>query len=91
MADKKRFKLTFRQTDVAGPGGLQRALIIAVAPSPLKDWLQAVLAVEDGTMQQKIISKAQFELSARHEVVMIEAPDERAPGVIYTETGGGLG
>lgn len=87
----KRFKLTFRQIDVVGPDGLQRALVIAVAPSPLKDWLQAVLAVEDGSMQQKMISKPQFDLSARHEVVMIEAPDERAPSVIYTETPGGLG
>ena len=90
MADKKRFKLTFRQIDVGGPGGSQRALVIAVGPSPLKGWLTAVLAVEDGSMQQKIISQQQFDLSARHEVVMIEIEGERAAPVIYTPERTGL-
>lgn len=88
---KKRFKLTFRQIDVGGPEGTQRALVIAVGPSPLKGWLTAILAVEDGSMQQKIISQQQFDLSARHEVAMIEAEGERAAPVIYTTEGGGLG
>lgn len=87
MAEKKRFKLTFRTTEVHGPGGaLQRALIIAVAGSPVKGWMQAVLACEDGSMQQKMISQQDFDLSARKEVVMIEAEDERAPSILYTPT-----
>jgi hypothetical protein len=90
MADKKRFKLTFRQIDVGGPGGTQRALVIAVGPSPLKGWLTAVLAVEDGSMQQKIISQQQFDLSARHEVVMMEVEGELAAPVIYTPERTGL-
>lgn len=91
MAEKKRFKLTFRQTEIyGGPGGLQRALIIAVGPAPLKGWLTAILACEDGSMQQKIISQQQFDLSAKTEVAMIEAPDERAAPIIYTAQGSGL-
>lgn len=79
-----RFKLTFRSTQVrGGPTGMQRALIIAVGATPVKGWLQAVLALEDGNMMQKAISIPEFELSAKTEVVMIEAPDERAPGVLY--------
>ena len=85
---KSRFKLTFRCTEVHGPGGAtQRALIIAVAPTQLKDWLQAVLACEDGTMMQKIISAADFALSERKEVTMMEIEGEAAP-VIYTPQGG---
>ena len=84
MADKKRFKLTFRQTEVHGPGlTKQRALIIAVGSTPVKGWLQAVLACEDGTMMQKAISIPEFELSAKREVVMIEAEGERAAPVLY--------
>jgi len=84
MADRKRFKLTFRTIDVHGPAGLkQRALIIAVGATPVKGWLQAVLACEDGTMMQKAISVPEFELAERRETVMIEAPDERAPTVLY--------
>lgn len=85
MAEQKRFKLTMRSTEVHGPGGgMQRALIIAVAPTPVKGWLQAVLAVEDGSMQQKAISVADFELAERKLVVLIEAPDERAAPILYT-------
>jgi hypothetical protein len=84
---KTRFKLTFRYTEVRGPGGaMQRALIIAVAPTQLKDWLTAVLACEDGTMMQKVISKADFDLSARKEVTMLEVEGEAAP-IIYTAEG----
>ena len=84
MADKKRFKLTFRQTMVRGPGfAMQRALIIAVGPTPVKGWLQAVLACEDGTMMQKAISIPEIELSAKTEVVMMEAEGERAAPVLY--------
>lgn len=84
MAEKKRFKLTFRQIMVHGPAfAKQRALIIAVGPTPVKGWLQAVLACEDGTMMQKAISVPEFELSAKSEVVMIEAEGEHAAPVLY--------
>jgi len=83
MADKKRFKLTFRTITVPRGLGTQRALIIAVGPTPVKGWLQAVLALEDGNMMQKAISVPEFELSAKNETVMIEAPDEQAPVVLY--------
>lgn len=84
----RRFKLSFRCTETHGPdGGMQRALIIAVAPTQVKDWLQAVIACEDGSMQTKMISKADFDLSARKEVTMLEVEGEAAP-VIYTPTGG---
>ena len=87
MANRKRFKLTFRQIMVHGPGfANQRAVIIAVGPTPVKGWLQAVLACEDGTMMQKAISIPEFELSAKTEVVMIEAEGELAPPVLYDVT-----
>lgn len=90
MAEKKRFKLTFRQIMVNGPGFTQqRALIIAVAPSPVNGWMQAVLACESGTMMQKMISTLQFEASARAEVTMIEAEGELAPPVLYEVTPAG--
>lgn len=80
---KRRFKLTFRSTEVAGPEGLQRALIIAVAPTPVKGWLQAILAVEDGSMQQKAISQADFDLAERKQCTLLEVEDERAPPILY--------
>lgn len=84
---KGRFKLTFRCTETHGPGGaMQRALIIAVAPTQVKDWLEAVLACEDGTMQKKMISKADFELAARKEVAMMEIEGPAAP-VLYGAKG----
>lgn len=84
MAEKKRFKLTFRSTEVHGPGGaMQRALIIAVSGSPLKGWFQAVIACEDGSMQQKVISQADFELGAHKLVTLLEVEGERAAPVIY--------
>jgi hypothetical protein len=84
MAEKKRFKLTFRQIMVHGPVfAKQRALIIAVGPTPVKGWLQAVLACEDGTMMQKAISMPEFELSAKSEVVLVEVEGERAAPVLY--------
>lgn len=86
MAEKKRFKLTFRSTEVHGPGGtIQRALIIAVSGSPLKGWLQAVIACEDGSMQQKVISQADFDLGGGpHKLVaLLEVEGERAAPVIY--------
>ena len=84
MAEKKRFKLTFRKTEVHGPGGaMQRALIIAVGGSPMKGWLQAILACEDGSMQQKVISQADFDLAAKKEVTLMEVEDQPAPPVIY--------
>jgi hypothetical protein len=83
--DKKRFKLTFRQITVHGGGTFrqQRALIIAVSPTQVKGWLQAVLACEDGTMMQKMISIPEFELSERSEVALVEVEGERAAPVIY--------
>ena len=85
MADKKRFKLTMRATETHGPGGaMQRALIIAVAPGPIKGWLQAVLACEDGTMMEKPISQQDFDLSARKLVTLLEVEGEQAPPIIYT-------
>lgn len=84
MAEKKRFRLTFRQTMVHGPGlSQQRALIIAVGATPVKGWLQAVLACEDGTMMQKAISIPDFELAAKSEVALIEVEGERAAPVLY--------
>jgi hypothetical protein len=80
---KGRFKLTFRSTETYGePSGMQRALIIAVAPTPHKDWLEAVLACEDGTMQKKMISTADFALAERKQVAMLEIEGEAAP-VLY--------
>jgi hypothetical protein len=84
MADKKRFKLTFRSTEVHGPGGtMQRALIIAIGGSPLKGWLQAIIACEDGSMQQKVISQADFDLGEKKLVALLEVEGERAAPVIY--------
>lgn len=84
MADKKTFKLTMRSTEVAGPGGgLQRALIIAVGPSPVKGWMPAVLATEDGGMIQKMISDQDFELAARKLVTLVEIEGERAAPILY--------
>ncbi len=84
MADKKRFKLSFRSTEVHGPGGeTQRALIFATGPCPVKGWIQVILALEDGGMMQKVISQQDFDLAARKEIVMLEVEGERAAPVIY--------
>ena len=89
MAEKKkRFKLTFRGTEVQKPNGeMQRAVIIGVAPSPVKGWLNAVLACEDSSLRQTVISQQDFDLSAKKEIVMLEVEDEEAPPVIYTPQG----
>lgn len=85
---KSRFKLTFRSTEIHGPdNAMQRALIIAVSPTQVKDWLQAILACEDGTMITKMISTADFALSERKLVPMLEIEGEAAP-VLYTPQGG---
>ena len=84
---KGRFKLTFRCTETHGPGGaMQRALIIAVAPTPVKEWLEAVLACEDGTMVKKMISVADFELAEKKSVAMLEIEGDAAP-VLYAAKG----
>jgi hypothetical protein len=84
MAEKKRFKLTFRSTEVHGPEStMQRALIIAIGGSPLKGWLQAIIACEDGSMQQKVISQADFDLGEKKLVALLEVEGERAAPVIY--------
>lgn len=85
---KKRFKLSFRSTEVDGPGGaMQRALIIAVSPSPVKGWLQAMLACEDGSMQTKLISQIEFDASERRITAMIEIEEEARP-VLYSVQAG---
>lgn len=81
---KRRFKLTFFQIELAGISGKQRGLIIAVANTGVQGWLQAVIAAEDGSMQQKMISVVEFEVAKRHEVCLVEADDERGPSVLYT-------
>lgn len=81
---KRRFKLTFNQLELAGVGGNQRGLIIAVANTGVTGWLQAVIAAEDGSMQQKMISVAEFEVAKRHQVCLVEVDNERGPSVIYT-------
>lgn len=84
---KSRFKLTFRQIMVGSRQIMveaQRALVIAVAPIPGQTgWLQAVLALENGHMMQRPITKLEFDLSARNEVVMMEVEDQEAPSVPY--------
>jgi len=80
----KRFKLTFRSIEIWGADfAKQRAVIIAVAPTQVSGWLQAVLACDDGTMRQKMISVPEFELAAKNEVVMMEVEGERAAPVLY--------
>lgn len=81
---KRRFKLTFGQVELAGVGGKQRGLLIAVANTGVQGWLQAVIAAEDGSMQQKMITVMEFEVSKRHQVCLVEADDEQAPSVLYT-------
>lgn len=87
MSDKKRFKLSFGQIEVAGADGFgskQRALVLAVQEQPgVKGWVQAVLAVEDGTMQVKMIPRVDFELSKRNLVALVEVEGERAAPVLY--------
>ncbi len=86
MSDRKRFKLSFGEVQVAGPGlsGRQRALIIAVSELPgVKGWVQAVLAVEDGSMQVKMIPQVDFELSKSNLVALVEVEGERAAPVLY--------
>jgi len=80
---KARFKLSFRQTEVWAGGEKRRALILAVSPTPMRGWLQAILAVDDGSMQQKAISIPDFELAERHTVALIEADEVAAPTVNY--------
>jgi hypothetical protein len=93
--ERKRFRLSFGQTEVAGGSGLsgkQRALIIAVSNVPGQNgWVEAVLAVEDGSMQVKTISRMQFERSQFNLVALMEVEGERAAPVIYTagKTNGG--
>lgn len=82
-----RFKLSFGQTEVAGAGlaRKQRALIIAVSEIPgVQGWVNAVLAVEDGSMQVKPIPTIDFEMSKRRLVALVEVEGERAAPVIYT-------
>ena len=90
LVTRNQFKLSMRQIHVGAPGGmLQRALVIAVAPVPgMPGWLRSMLACEDGSMQEKIISTAQFEESAGRVVTLLECEGERAAPVIYTPTRG---
>lgn len=89
MSDKKRFKLSFGQIEVEGPGfRKQRALVIAVSQIPgVQGWLNAVLAVEDGSMQVKPITEIAFELSKHNLVALVEVEGERAAPIIYTPDG----
>lgn len=91
MADKKRFKLAFRSTEVHGPGGeMQRALILAVSEVPqTKGWLAAILALEGGGVIQKMISKPDFDLAARKEITLLEVEGERAAPVVYAGNSAG--
>lgn len=90
MAERKRFKLAFRSTEVHGPGGeMQRALIIAVSqPAGVKGWLEAVLALENGGLLQKMISIPDFELAARKEITLLEVEGEQAAPVLYAGKAG---
>lgn len=85
MAEKKRFKLAFRSTEIHGPGGtMQRALILAVSEVPqVKGWMAAILALEQGGILQKMISKPEFDLAARKEITLMEVEDEKAAPVLY--------
>jgi hypothetical protein len=90
MSQKKRFKLSFGGIEIAGLGlnGKQRALIIAVSQIPgVQGWLNAVLAVEDGSMQVKAITQIDFDLSQHNLVALVEVEGERAAPVLYTPDG----
>jgi hypothetical protein len=88
----RRFKLSFGQISIAGPNGPQRALILAVQEQPgVKNWVQAVLAIEDETMQIKMIPRIDFELSKRDLVALVEVEGERAAPVLYTADNKPLG
>jgi hypothetical protein len=85
---KTRFKLSFGQILMAGPGKAQRALVIAVQPIPsAPGWLNAILAVEDGSMVTKAINQVDFDLSQHHLVSLVETDDLRAAPVLYGPDG----
>lgn len=81
---KQRFKLSMRCTEIMGNDGqMMRALIIATAPTPVKGWLQSVVACEDGTVRGgHMISVQDFELAERKQVTLMEVEGEAKP-VIY--------
>lgn len=82
---RRRFRLSFRCTDVySSPSEKQRALIIAVGPHPMRGWVQAILALEDGGFLSKPISEEEFKLAGRCEVTMMEVEDMKAQPIIYS-------
>lgn len=82
------FKMRFRCLLVNDPKPNTRAVIIATSQVPgIKDWMQAILALETGAIVQSMIRKIDFDLSAANLVTFVEAENEIARPVLYSADG----